>query len=272
MISDPDPGAYCDIHNHLVPGVDDGAGTLDDTLDSVERMTRLGIRKILTTPHLDGSLTLEPEALDARLSEVDAAFREARAAVAEHFPEVRFERGHEIMLDVPDVDFSDPRVRMAGTSFVLVEWPRLQIPPGTVQVIERIVRDGYRPVIAHPERYIGVERHAGILREWREAGAHLQVNYGSLFGRYGAVARQVAEHVLERGWADYLASDFHGQPTMKIYFKELAAHLEEGGASEALGALCVTNPSRLLRDEPPLPVPLLRAEKGLLAKLKGILR
>jgi hypothetical protein len=108
-VIDQDAVAYTDIHSHLVPGVDDGARTLEDTLASVERLTRLGIRKILTTPHLDGSLTKDPKALEARLNEVTAAWEIAADAIGRDFPEVTFKRGHEIMLDVPDVDFSDPR-------------------------------------------------------------------------------------------------------------------------------------------------------------------
>ena len=57
---DRDPTSYADVHSHLVPGVDDGARTLEEAMDAVERMTRSGIRKIITTPHLDGSLTLDP--------------------------------------------------------------------------------------------------------------------------------------------------------------------------------------------------------------------
>ncbi len=270
-MSNRDPESYVDFHSHLVPGVDDGARTVEDTLTSVERLTRLGIRKILTTPHLDGSLTNDPEALAARLAEVDAAWKEASAAVARDFPEVQFFRGHEIMLDVSDVDYSDPRVRLAGTSFVLIEWPRLHVPPGTVHVLKRIIRDGYRPIIAHPERYIGIDRSFAIVGEWREAGAYLQVNYGSLFGRYGQGPRNVAEYLLKRGWANYLASDFHGHERQKIYFKEVVEHLESMEAYEALGALCQTNPARILRDEEPLPVPMLPRETGLWARMKGML-
>ena len=134
-MTDVDPGAFADIHSHLVPGVDDGARALEDTLASVERMVRLGIRKILTTPHLNGSVTRNEEAIEARLSEVDEAFDRAALAVRADFPEVDFKRGHEVMLDIPDVDFSDARVRLAGTSFVLIEWPRLHVPPGTSKVL-----------------------------------------------------------------------------------------------------------------------------------------
>ena len=71
---DQDPTSFVDVHSHLVPGVDDGARTIEDTLDAVRRMTKVGIRKILTTPHLNGSLTQDPESLENRLLTVSEAF------------------------------------------------------------------------------------------------------------------------------------------------------------------------------------------------------
>lgn len=266
-----DPGAFSDIHSHLVPGVDDGARDLEDTLTSVRRMTELGIRKILTTPHLDGSVTRNDEAIEARLGEVDEAFDRAASAVREEFPDVDFRRGHEVMLDIPDVDFSDPRVRLAGTSFVLIEWPRLHVPPGTTRVLERIMSDGYRPIIAHPERYIGIDRKLDVIARWRDVGAYLQVNNGSLSGRYGAAAKGIAARLLRRGWADYLASDFHAQSQARIYFKEVWQQLEALRANESLTYLCRMNPSRVFADEVPLPVPPLPPETGLWARMKGML-
>lgn len=266
-----DAGSLADVHNHLVPAVDDGARDLDDVLDAVERFVQLGVRKIITTPHLDGSLTLDPDRLDARLSEVDEAFGQAAEAVGRRFPDVEFRRGHEVMLDQPDVRFDDPRVRMAGTSFVLVEWPRLHLPPGTTKVLERIVGEGYRPIIAHPERYIGLDRELDLAARWREAGAYLQVNYGSLAGRYGSEARTTAMRLLRRGWADYMASDFHGRPDRKIYEREARARLADLGGEEALVHLALTNPARIFRDEAPLPVPPLPPEQGFWAKVKDML-
>jgi protein-tyrosine phosphatase len=265
-----DPAALTDIHNHLVPGVDDGARDLDDVLTSVEQMTREGIRKIVTTPHLDGSLTQSDARLQERLDEVDEAFARAVRAVGETFPEVDFRRGHEVMLDIPDVDFSDPRVRLAGTRFVLVEWPRLHLPPGTPQVLRRIRDQGYLPIVAHPERYLGVD--LSITGQWREAGAYLQVNYGSLDGRYGGDARTFALRLFRRGWVSYLASDFHGRPDRKLYRAEVWNRLEGLDGDEMLTHLCVTNPARVLQGEEPLPVPMLPPEHGFWAKVRGMLK
>jgi protein-tyrosine phosphatase len=162
-------------------------------------------------------------------------------------------------------------VRLAGTSFVLIEWPRLRVPPGTTKVLERILSAGYRPIIAHPERYIGIDRKLAVIARWREAGAYLQVNHGSLSGRYGAAAKEIAAQLLRGGWAHYLASDFHAQSQAKIYFKEVWEQLEAMRAGESLTHLCLTNPSRLFKDEIPFPVAPLPPATGLWARVKGMM-
>ena len=271
-MTDRDATALVDLHNHLVPGVDDGARDVAAVLESVERMTRAGIRRIVTTPHIRAGLTQDRRDLGHRLDEVQRAWETAADAIGRAFPEVEYRQGHEVMLDVPDPDLSDPRLRLAGTDFVLVEWPRMHIPPATTRVIERMVSEGYRPVIAHPERYVGVGEALDVVGSWRAAGAALQVNYGSFVGRYGSDARTNAFRLLRRGWADYLSTDFHGRPNLKLYKHEAWDLLSELGARDILTALCITNPGRLLRNEAPLPVEPLPDERGFWARLKELVQ
>lgn len=263
--------AVLDLHSHLVPGVDDGAPDLQAVLDSVRRLAALGVGRLITTPHIEGSRTHDPHALEQRLSEVTAAWESAAEAISREFPAVEYYRGHEVMIDVPDPDLSDPRIRMAGTSFVLIEWPWLGIPPGTVDALQRMRAQGFRPIVAHPERYSGMSGTLHLIGRWRSAGAYLQVNYGSLAGRYGSEARSTAFELLRRGWVDYLSSDFHGRNQLKIYKKEAWSLLEALEADSLLSLMCVTNPGRVLSDEEPLPVPPLEAERGLWTRLKEIL-
>jgi protein-tyrosine phosphatase len=203
---------------------------------------------------------------------VSEAWERAAEAIGARFPDVEFRRGHEVLLDVPEVDLSDPRLRLAGTSFVLVEWPRLRVPPRTGPVLERIRAMGYRPIVAHPERYAGIVDSMHVVEEWRSVGAYLQVNYGSIVGLYGDSARGAAERLLRRGWVDYLATDFHGHARLEIHMAEATAALEELGAHETLACLCRTNPARLLSDEEPLPVPIVPAERGFWATLRGLVQ
>lgn len=261
-----------DLHSHLIPGVDDGARSVEDVLQGVERMVAVGIDRIVTTPHLDGSLTADPEAFEARMREVDEAWAGAKAAVSERFPDILFERGHEVMLDTPDTVLSDPRVRLAGTSFVLVEWPRLQVPPGSTRAVARVRSTGVRPIVAHPERYSGMGREMDLAGEWKLEGALLQVNHGSLVGRYGPEARDRALLLLQRGWVDLLSTDFHGRSHLRLHVRESGELLREWEGAEQWRLLTKVNPDRVLRDEFPVAVPPLSLNSGLWNRVRSLFR
>lgn len=259
-----------DLHSHLVPGVDDGARSLEDVLEGIGRLVERGVRTIVTTPHLDGSLTLDPSALERRLADVDTAWAGVREEVKRTFPLVEFARAHEVLLDVPFPDLSDPRLRFPGTSVVLVEWPRLQIPPGTPRVLDRLRRAGVRLLVAHPERYRGYDRDLSLVTTWREEGAWLQMNTGSLVGRYGSLARQQALRLLGQGAVDCLATDFHGRPHLRLYLREAEAHFREAGAEQAWRLLTRENPLRISRGEAPLPVPGVDFTGGVLGRIRSL--
>lgn len=245
-----------DLHNHLLPGVDDGARDLAESLEAVEALRRQGVEGAVVTPHLKGSLTRRPEAFATRLAALDAAWEEFRARVSATHPGFRLGRGVELMLDVPDPDLSDPRVRLAGTPFVLVEFPFFSVPPGAPGALGGLLAKGWVPVVAHAERYEEVAAGLEIVAGWRAAGARVQVNCGALLGRFGAAQKRAAAGLLERGWVDYLASDHHARGVPDV--AGCAALLEGAGAGEAAALLLRRNPERLLEGKEPLPVPGVR--------------
>jgi tyrosine-protein phosphatase YwqE len=258
------PPGRTDFHSHLVPGVDDGAREPADSERALERFRAEGVGQVITTPHFMGSLTLSPSLLEKRLAELDAGWetleRVARDDAARHGSALRVERGVEVMLDVPEPDLSDARLRLAGGPFVLVEYHGLQLPPNAEFAIIALRRQGWRPVIGHPERYRQLAPSMTQLARLREAGAFFQVNAGSLFGVYGRTAAAHARTVLAAGWADYLSSDYHcrGEPGVARSAGLLAAE----GFSEQAELLSVINPGRLLRGDDPLPVPPLRTREA----------
>lgn len=260
-----------DLHSHLIPGVDDGARTLEEALRAVEAMVNVGIGTIVTTPHVRASVFHDPERAERRITEVETAYRPLAVAVAERFPDIRLGRGFEVMLDVPDPDLRDPRVRLASTDFVLVEWPRLRIPRGTNAVLARIRADGFTPIVAHPERYHGLDPELRIPQRWRQTGALLQVNHGSLVGRYGAEARQRALRLLQMGVVQYLSTDHHPRPNHGLDVDAVRTIFQEADAEESFRCLTQVNPGRLVQGEAPLPVPGFTPRKGLLGRLGNFL-
>ena len=257
-----------DLHSHLVPAVDDGARTIDDALEGIGRMVERGVRTIVTTPHLGGTATLKPARLEAALEPVDRAFEVLAARVAERYPDLELLRGHEVLLDIPDPDLSDSRLWLGEVPVVLVEWPGLQFPPGTPRVLREMVEGGVRPVVAHPERYRVHNQRLTTPGEWREAGAWLQVNYGSLVGRYGPAARAHALTLLERGWVDCFSTDFHGRAHLRLYIRECRELFMKMGRMEAWELLTSINPARIRRGEAPEAVPPVSIPMGVVERIR----
>ncbi len=255
-----------DFHNHLMPGVDDGAGDLDESRKALRVLWEQGVRGVVTTPHLQGSLAGRPDEYGEYLGKLDAAWAELRSLASAEMPDLRLERGVEVMLDTPTPDVSDPRVRLAGTSFVLVEFPYMTVPPNSGATIFGMKMDGWNPVIAHPERYGGVDDALQVVEEWRRVGGLLQVNCGSLLGRYGEKQKETAWRLLRRGWVDYLSSDYHARGRCPV--AEARAKLEEKGGEEQARLLMEVNPGRLLEGQPPETVPpLVRERRSLWSRI-----
>ena len=242
-----------DIHNHLIPGVDDGAGDLASSRDALGRMHEQGVLGVVTTPHLQGSITQNPSQLAEFFERVDPAWANLQSLRSEQFPELNLERGVEIMLDAPTLDLSDDRLRLAGSRFVLVEFPHMVVPPNSAPALFDLKMRGWSPIVAHPERYSSLDDRLEIISEWRRVGALLQVNCGSLVGRYGTKAKITAWRLLRRGWVDYLSSDYHGRG--RFSNSEAWAILREKGGVEQAELLLSTNAGLLLRDAVPEAVP-----------------
>lgn len=254
-----------DFHSHLVPGVDDGAQDPEDSAAALARFRAEGVTQIITTPHFVGSLTLDARALATRLFELDAGWEVLRGVVATDAERMgsplRVERGVEVMLDVTDVDLSDARLRLAGGPFALVEYPGLRLPPLNAEfALAELRHRGWTPVVAHPERYRNLDAGLGTLARFKQAGALLALNAGSLFGDYGRTALVHARNILAAGWADFVVSDYHtrGEPGLQRFSRALV----DAGFAEQAELLTATNAARLLAGESPLPVPPVAAPKA----------
>jgi len=260
-------GRITDLHSHLVPGVDDGAPTLDDAMEGVGRMVERGVGHIVTTPHLLGSLARDPRALHKRLDELDEGFRLLSREVSRVHPQVVLERGCEVMLDRPDTDLSDERLRLGSGNYVLVEWPGLRVPPETPSVVRSIREQGVNVLIAHPERYAGYDAGLNPIRPWREEGAFLQVNHGSLVGRYGSEVQARAFRLLAEGWVDCMASDFHGRPALRLFIEGARRVFQDMDALDTWQQLTEVNPDRIARGLDPLPVAPVSGSQGRFRRL-----
>lgn len=245
-----------DIHTHLLPGVDDGSPSLDVSLPILERFADEGVEVVICTPHLEAS-----RAARAPHERYDAIFSELR----ERAPRgITLLRGWEIMLDAPDVALDDRRLGLGGSTAVLVEFPRMNVPREAARELMRLRMSGLIPVLAHPERYWGCT--PDMIREWRNAGAAIQMDAAMLLG--GAASSKLARVLLMQGLVDCIASDNHGDQRSLSGARQWLLEVE---ATEQAELLTRGNARRMLDGQEPLPVaPLPDVGRGMLARLKQL--
>jgi len=246
-----------DLHTHVIPGVDDGARSLEAAARVLARFAADGVTTVVCTPHLKAST-----AATAPVVQVTERLDALRGRAGRGAPALRL--GWEIMLDEFGVALSRTVLRLGGAPAVLVEFPRRGIPPRAAQELARIRDSGVVPVVAHPERYWGIS--VTDVREWRALGAVMQVDVAPLLaqGERGRMARLL----LEQGLADLLASDNHGDARALGPARDWLLEL---GATEHAALLTERNAAHLLAGEPTELVPPLRLPRGVVGRLRELL-
>jgi protein-tyrosine phosphatase len=195
-----------DLHSHILPGVDDGAPDWDTSLAMLQMAADDGITTIAATPHDTGWTGPKPahQHLEALVIELESRARQAGIPI-------RIVPGMEVYLDMEAVD----RVRQ-GTSLtlnrtraVLVELPFSMWPPYTADALFQLQVAGYRPILAHAERYSAVQGKPELVSELAERGVLVQITSTSLTGLFGPAVKTLAEQLITARVAHLLASDAH---------------------------------------------------------------
>lgn len=229
-----------DLHSHLLPGVDDGSRTVEQSVGVLREMARQGVTAVCLTPHVLASR--------AALGVPPAHDRAFEALAAAAPPEVRLLRGAEIMLDRPLVGDDARALSLNGSRYLLVEFPRLIAEEAVRNALLVVGSRGMVPILAHPERYSSCTVQAAW--RWKETGAKLQVDATTLLSPQSRGER--ARQLVAAGLADIIAADNHGDTrTVAAGAEALREHRGEVQAE----LLAVTNPAAILADEPLEPVP-----------------
>jgi protein-tyrosine phosphatase len=251
-----------DIHNHLIPGVDDGAQSMDEALRHLAALFAEGVTQLAVSPHLFGWLTDEPGALAKRLDRLEAAFAELQQACATRTDVPRLFFGQEILCPTPDIArrvFEEPRAGYRDTDYALVEFG-FDLQGDVTDVVRAVLASGRRMIISHPERYRRSRMSVRIdeLRQWHDLGALLQVNAGSLLGDYGQAIETLAWEVLAEGLAHVIATDHHADS--RVVSPRVAFDLmSDRGGAESARVLMSENTARVLANRELMPVPVLAA-------------
>lgn len=233
-----------DIHSHVLPGVDDGSPDMGMSLDMLALAAESGVHTLVATPHCN----IPDEYDNYRSPELEELFEDlVFRAELENIP-IRLCRGMEIFAtpELPDL-LREGRVwTLNGSRYFLTEFAFREDPDFCREILSECRKLGYVPVIAHPERYFFLQDDPELAYEWCTGGYVLQINKGSLLGRFGPIVKETAEQLLTHGLAACVASDAHRSFARSTYMSDIRAYLDEAFGEDYRRLLLEENPARIL--------------------------
>ena len=246
MVTEGDPTqAMVDIHCHVLPGVDDGAPTMEVALAMLQRGAQAGTRSAVVMPHIKAGAGKEiSEFHHRRLGELREAAARADIPVELHQgAELEFCFGLEVVAQWPTVG-------LAGSQYILVDLPHGPLSPFVGKGFFELMAAGFRPILAHPERHRELAMSRSLMERLRHQGLLFQVTAGSFTGGFGRRAQATAEMMLREGWVEFVASDGHSLVKRPLSLRSARARVEELGGSDEARRLFYHNPRALIQGEP----------------------
>ena len=236
-----------DIHSHIIPGVDDGSPDLVSSLEMLSMAADSGVRRIAATSHcnIPGMFSNY-----ADLELLGRLNRLKEAAAAEKIP-IEIFQGMEVYSteDMADLIRGKRVWTLNGTRYFLMEFAFDEEPAFCEEILTDVKACGLKPVIAHPERYFFIQDEPQIAFEWCTTGCILQLNKGSILGRFGAGPERTADALLRHGLAACVASDAHSPHARTTDMQEVRQYLRRIYGDDYMRLLLEENTARILKGQ-----------------------
>lgn len=244
-----------DIHCHLLPGIDDGATSIEVSLEMAAMAVEDGITQVVATPHAGSGFTFRPDVVRELRVELQARLGDRLTLLTGCDFHLSFD-------NLQDIRTEPERFTINQKSYLLVEFADYSIPPAIDQSLHNLQLAGLHPIITHPERNPLIRSQPERLYKWIRQGCYVQITAGSYLGKFGDRAKAAAELWLDENAVHFIASDGHNTTSRPLRLKEAYSAIASRKGDAVARALFTENP-RAAVDGEPLPfVPLLPEDLG----------
>ena len=229
-----------DIHSHILPGLDDGARTLEEAVEMVRMAADNGTTDIVASPHANDQYAYDLELIENKIGELQEASKHV----------IRVHRGCDFHLSTKNLFavLKHPQeYTVNGKSYLLTELPELMSPSSASGILARLQSAGLMPIITHPERNTILRDRISEVEAFVNAGCLIQVTAMSLLGGFGKPAQRASEYLLDRGWVHFIASDAHDTRYRPPLLTDAHRAVTKLWGTETARALFTTNPMLVLR-------------------------
>ena len=230
-----------DLHCHILPELDDGSQSLQESLEMARMAVESGVIAVAATPHC----------ADGGAQEVYRAWKLLHMALKESGIPLKLLPGMEIYGTENTLRLlqEGKLFTLNGSRYPLVEFPFQSTGEEETYILGSLCKAGYRPVVAHPERYSYVQRNPKLANQWYRMGCLMQINRGSLLGRFGRSAQMMSVELVERGFATAVATDAHSYRVRTPWMRDIREVLTREVSPLCARTLLLDNPRKILKNE-----------------------
>ena len=230
-----------DFHSHILPNIDDGSKSMEETISLLEEAEKAGFTKIVSTSHYMEQYYETNE--EQRLELINK--------VKEQSQGIDLFLGSEIYVteELIKLLHNKKASTINNTKYVLFELPLNAKEIGAKEIIYKLIENDYIPIIAHPERYSYVQKDINYIKELTQMGALLQANYGSIIGMYGNKAKKTVKKLLKNDEIQFLGSDVHRPGQVYDKMPKIMKKLKKTISEDKIEELTTINPQKVLDNE-----------------------
>lgn len=231
-----------DVHCHILPGIDDGSRSIEESMEMIKEAYEAGFTAIISTSHYVEEIYRASKAKRQELIDMLSEKTEQDGL------DIKIYNGAEAYIspDLVELIEAGELPTMNGTKYLLMELPMHNQILGLERVIQNIISQGITLIIAHPERYSYVQKNYKILNELADMGVLFQANYGSCIGQYGKEAEKTLKKLLKADRISFFGTDCHRANSVYCQMPEVLKKLEKMIGKEKLEKLTTTNPLKLI--------------------------
>ncbi len=236
---------YIDIHTHIIPKVDDGAESMETALRMLALAYREGVRSMIATPHVTYRKN------EDRYRQLKAAFLTLKERAEQEIPDLKLYFGSEIYYSQDTVHGLETGEipTLAGTSYVLVEFAPSCEYRYLKSSLQNLIMSGFKPIVAHVERYYNLNKEIGMLEELIAMGAYLQTNAMSVLGENGRESKKAAKKFLKNGLIHFIATDSHNESSRPPKIEKCLTMTAKRYGEKYAAELFANNARKLLNDQ-----------------------
>ena len=237
---------FTDIHNHILFKVDDGADSIEKSIEMIKEEYNQGARKLILTPHYD------EESFNLSVDRWNSHFEELKAAVKDIYPDLELYLGNEVLLCTDMIEKLDAGkiLTMAGSRYVLIEFYPMEDYSTIERALSQLVNGGYIPIIAHCERYKAFRKRFGVINKTNlehvvDMGCYLQVNATSVYRE----DKKFVTKLIENEMLHLIGTDAHSMGRRGIHWEKCIEYLASKYDERYVEWLIVRNPDMIISGE-----------------------